>query len=87
MLPGYTTWPVIFDEAHFIKNNSQRTSHVLELFGVSDNARAPVIGPPQCSPTPMTNLPRDLFNLMASRRASGGAELHFIREAPLITDG
>jgi SNF2 family DNA or RNA helicase len=38
---------VILDEAHFIKNNSQRTSHVLKLLGVSDNARTPVIGPPQ----------------------------------------
>jgi SWI/SNF-related matrix-associated actin-dependent regulator of chromatin subfamily A-like protein 1 len=57
---------VILDEAHFIKNNSQRTSHVLKLLGVSDNARAPVIGPPQVyllTGTPMTNRPRDLFNL------------------------
>ena len=28
---------VILDEAHFIKNNSQRTSHVLKLLGVSNN--------------------------------------------------
>ena len=58
---------VILDEAHFIKNNSQRTSHVLKLLGVSDNARAPVIGPPQVyllTGTPMTNRPRDLFNLL-----------------------
>jgi hypothetical protein len=52
---------VILDEAHLIKNNSQRTSHVLKLLGVADNARAPVIGPPQVyllTGTPMTNRPR-----------------------------
>jgi SWI/SNF-related matrix-associated actin-dependent regulator 1 of chromatin subfamily A len=57
----------ILDEAHFIKNNSQRTAHVLKLLGVSDNARAPLIGPPQVyllTGTPMTNRPRDLFNLL-----------------------
>ena len=32
---------VILDEAHFIKNNSQRTSHCLKLLGVSNNAREP----------------------------------------------
>ena len=31
---------VILDEAHFIKNNSQRTSHCLKLLGVSNDARA-----------------------------------------------
>lgn len=58
---------VILDEAHFVRNNSQRTSQVLKLLGVSDNARAPVIGPPQVyllTGTPMTNRPRDLFNLL-----------------------
>ena len=58
---------VILDEAHFIRNTSQRTSHVLKLLGVSDNARAPVIGPAQVyllTGTPMTNRPRDLFNLL-----------------------
>jgi len=58
---------VILDEAHFIKNNSQRTSHVLKLLGLSDNARAPAIGPAQVyllTGTPMTNRPRDLFNLL-----------------------
>lgn len=58
---------VILDEAHFIRNNSQRTAHVLKLLGVSENARAPVIGPPQVyllTGTPMTNRPRDLFNLL-----------------------
>src|SRR6476659_9111128 len=58
---------VILDEAHFIKNNSQRTSHVLRLLGVSNNAREPVIGPRQVyllTGTPLTNRPRDLFNLL-----------------------
>jgi SWI/SNF-related matrix-associated actin-dependent regulator of chromatin subfamily A-like protein 1 len=58
---------VILDEAHFIKNNSQRTSHCLKLLGVSNNARDPVIGPRQVyllTGTPLTNRPRDLFNLL-----------------------
>ena len=53
---------VILDEAHFIKNNSQRTSHCLKLLGVSNNAREPVIGPRQVyllTGTPLTNRPRD----------------------------
>jgi SWI/SNF-related matrix-associated actin-dependent regulator 1 of chromatin subfamily A len=57
----------ILDEAHFIKNKSGRTSHVLKLLGVSENARAPVIGPAQVyllTGTPMTNRPRDLYNLL-----------------------
>jgi SWI/SNF-related matrix-associated actin-dependent regulator 1 of chromatin subfamily A len=58
---------IILDEAHFIKNNSQRTSHCLRLLGVSNNAREPVIGPRQVyllTGTPLTNRPRDLFNLL-----------------------
>jgi len=58
---------VILDEAHFIKNASGRTSHVMKLLGVSDNVRAPVIGPTQVyllTGTPMTNRPRDLYNLL-----------------------
>ncbi|MFZ0671137.1 MAG: SNF2-related protein, partial [Pseudolabrys sp.] len=58
---------VILDEAHFIKNNSQRTSHCLKLLGVSNNAREPVIGPRRVyllTGTPLTNRPRDLFNLL-----------------------
>lgn len=58
---------VILDEAHFIKNGSQRTSRVLKLLGVSDDSRAPLIGPGQVyllTGTPMTNRPRDLFNLL-----------------------
>ena len=58
---------VILDEAHFIKNASGRTSHVMKLLGVSENARSPVVGPAQVyllTGTPMTNRPRDLYNLL-----------------------
>jgi SWI/SNF-related matrix-associated actin-dependent regulator 1 of chromatin subfamily A len=55
------------DEAHFIKNASQRTSHVLKLLGVQDERRAAPIGPKfvfLLTGTPMTNRPKDLFNLL-----------------------
>ena len=58
---------VILDEAHFIKNASQRTNHCLKLLGVQADARAPVIGPDfvfLLTGTPMTNRPKDLFNLL-----------------------
>lgn len=58
---------IILDEAHFIKNASQRTSHCLKLLGVSEEKRAPLIGPAfvfLLTGTPMTNRPRDLFNLL-----------------------
>jgi SWI/SNF-related matrix-associated actin-dependent regulator 1 of chromatin subfamily A len=58
---------VILDEAHFIKNASQRTSHVLKLLGVQDERRAAPIGPKfvfLLTGTPMTNRPKDLFNLL-----------------------
>ena len=58
---------VILDEAHFIKNGSRRTSHCLKLLGVQNEARAPVIGPGHVfllTGTPITNRPRDLFNLL-----------------------
>jgi hypothetical protein len=58
-LHGIAWAGVILDEAHFIKNNSQRTSHLLKLLGVSDSARAPVIGPAQVyllTGTPMEKL-------------------------------
>ncbi|MFN8926734.1 MAG: SNF2-related protein, partial [Rhodospirillales bacterium] len=58
---------VILDEAHFIKNNSQRTSLCFKLLGVQENARATVAGPGQVhllTGTPMTNRPRDLYNLL-----------------------
>ena len=58
---------VILDEAHFIKNASQRTNHCLKLLGVQSDARASVIGPDYVfllTGTPMTNRPKDLFNLL-----------------------
>ena len=57
---------IILDEAHFIKNASKRTSHCLKLLGVQAEACAPVIGPEYVfllTGTPMTNRPKDLFNL------------------------
>ena len=58
---------VILDEAHFIKNASQRTNYCLKLLGVQADARAPVIGPEfvfLLTGTPMTSRPKDLFNLL-----------------------
>jgi SNF2 family DNA or RNA helicase len=58
---------VALDEAHFIKNASQRTSQALKLLGVSDDRRAGVTGPRLVfllTGTPMPNRPRDLFNLL-----------------------
>ena len=58
---------VALDEAHFIKNASQRTSQALKLLGVSGDKRAPLSGPRQVfllTGTPMPNRPRDLFNLL-----------------------
>jgi len=60
---------VIVDEAHFIKNASQRTSQVLKIIGATGDAGSHV--PPQVyllTGTPMPNRPRDLFNLL---RATG----------------
>ena len=58
---------IVLDEAHFIKNASQRTQHCLKLLGVQDEAKAPLIGPDHVyllTGTPMTGRPRDLFNLL-----------------------
>ena len=58
---------VALDEAHFIKNASQRSSQALKLLGVSDDKRAGVAGPRLVfllTGTPMPNRPRDLFNLL-----------------------
>jgi SWI/SNF-related matrix-associated actin-dependent regulator of chromatin subfamily A-like protein 1 len=60
---------IILDEAHFIKNASKRTSHCLKLLGVQAEAKAPLIGPDfvfLLTGTPMTNRPKDLFNLFRS---------------------
>lgn len=66
-LHGVDWCGVILDEAHFIKNKSQRTTHCLKLLGVQEAARAPLVGPEYVfllTGTPMTNRPRDLFNLL-----------------------
>ncbi len=58
---------IILDEAHFIKNASKRTNHCLKLLGVQADAHAPVLGPDSVfllTGTPMTNRPKDLFNLL-----------------------
>ena len=57
---------VILDEAHFIKNASQRTSQCLKLLGVDGKGIKPY-APLQVyllTGTPLTNRPRDLFNLL-----------------------
>ncbi len=66
-LHGVNWSGVILDEAHFIRNASQRTNHCLKLLGVQAEARAPVLGPDfvfLLTGTPMTNRPKDLFNLL-----------------------
>jgi SWI/SNF-related matrix-associated actin-dependent regulator 1 of chromatin subfamily A len=57
---------VVLDEAHFIKNASQRSSHCLKLLGV-DGKGVKAYAPLQVyllTGTPLTNRPRDLFNLL-----------------------
>jgi SWI/SNF-related matrix-associated actin-dependent regulator 1 of chromatin subfamily A len=61
---------VIVDEAHFIKNASQRTSQVLKIIGATGDSPGRHV-PRQVyllTGTPMPNRPRDLFNLL---RATG----------------
>lgn len=59
---------VIVDEAHFIKNASQRSSQVLKLLGVTEGRANPAGPRPPyvflLTGTPMPNRPRDLFNLL-----------------------
>lgn len=58
---------VVLDEAHFIKNASQRSSQALKILGVSEDRKAGVTGPRLVfllTGTPMPNRPRDLFNLL-----------------------
>lgn len=57
---------VIVDEAHAIKNDSARSRRTLELLGAGKQ-RGPSGGPTAAyllTGTPMTNRPRDLFNLL-----------------------
>ena len=68
---GQATWAgAIVDEAHYIKNDSQRTKHVLRLLGIGDGLPADA-GPDVVyllTGTPMSSRPRDLFNLLKAVR-------------------
>jgi SWI/SNF-related matrix-associated actin-dependent regulator 1 of chromatin subfamily A len=57
---------VIVDEAHFIKNGSRRATQVLRLVGADGNADPQAVY--LLTGTPMTNRPRDLFNLLRAVR-------------------
>ena len=75
---------VALDEAHFIKNASQRSSQALKILGVSEDKRAGVAGPRLVfllTGTPMPNRPRDLFNLLrAVGHPSARSFLSFARQ-------
>ncbi|MCS6800314.1 MAG: SNF2-related protein [Chloroflexota bacterium] len=66
-----TPWAgIVVDEAHYIKNDSQRTTRVLRLLGVGSGPK-PVRDPEAVyllTGTPMANRPRDLFNLLKAVR-------------------
>jgi SWI/SNF-related matrix-associated actin-dependent regulator 1 of chromatin subfamily A len=63
-----TPWAgLAIDEAHYIKNDSARTKHVLRLAGLGDSAHEPEVVY-LLTGTPMTNRPRDLFNLLKAVR-------------------
>ena len=50
---------IVVDEAHYIKNKSARTSRVLGLIEANPDAAVHLL-----TGTPMTNRPRDLYNLL-----------------------
>src|SRR5581483_5176136 len=62
---------IVVDEAHYIKNDSQRSRRVLRLLGVAEKGKRPA-GEPEAvyllTGTPMSNRPRDLFNLLEAVR-------------------
>ncbi|MBI3965293.1 MAG: hypothetical protein HY329_06630 [Chloroflexi bacterium] len=66
-----TSWAgIVLDEAHYIKNDSQRTKHALRLLGV-EKGKQPVSEPEVVyllTGTPMSSRPRDLFNLLKAVR-------------------
>jgi SWI/SNF-related matrix-associated actin-dependent regulator 1 of chromatin subfamily A len=67
MLHGVAWSGVILDEAHFIRNKSQRSRQCMSLLGVQDERGAALLGPEYVfllTGTPMTNRPKDLFNLL-----------------------
>ena len=53
---------VVLDEAHYIKNDSARSKRSLRLVDAAEHATYLLTG------TPMTNRPRDLFNLLKAVR-------------------
>ncbi|MEZ4596708.1 MAG: SNF2-related protein [Chloroflexota bacterium] len=58
---------IVMDEAHYLKNDSARSRHALRLAGVGgagDEPEALYL----LTGTPMTNRPRDLFNLLRAIR-------------------
>ncbi len=62
---------VVIDEAHYIKNDSQRTTRVLRLLGVQPRGKQPAQEPEVVyllTGTPMSNRPRELFNLLKAVR-------------------
>jgi SWI/SNF-related matrix-associated actin-dependent regulator 1 of chromatin subfamily A len=62
---------VVVDEAHYIKNDSKRTTRVLRLLGVQPGRKQPVQEPEVVyllTGTPMSNRPRELFNLLKAVR-------------------
>ena len=66
-----TAWGgIVVDEAHYIKNDSQRTSRVLGLLDPPKGQAA--VAEPEAvyllTGTPMSNRPRDLFNLLMAVR-------------------
>jgi SNF2 family DNA or RNA helicase len=66
-LAGIAWAGVIVDEAHFIKNASQRTSQVLKIIGAPNARTESETGLAQVyllTGTPMPNRHRDLFNLL-----------------------
>lgn len=64
---GRVRWAgIVVDEAHYIKNRSGRSAQVLRLVG-ADGEREPQ-AVYLLTGTPMTNRPRDLFNLLRAVR-------------------
>ena len=66
-----TAWGgIVIDEAHYIKNDSQRSARVLGLLEVREGRQA--VAEPEVvyllTGTPMSNRPRDLFNLLKAVR-------------------
>jgi SNF2 family DNA or RNA helicase len=54
---------MVIDEAHYIKNDSQRSKRVLKVLAASDPEGVYLL-----TGTPMSNRPRDLFNLLQGVR-------------------